>query len=196
MTALAATGIIPSEAEDRLKRFLAFFLSIVAGGVVLGAAERIFTNPKPDVHLKKLFPSAVAFSPLTGNPLHFTAYSADPQKSPSTDPLGFAFWTTDLVPNEHGYHGPIHILVGMNMSGVLTGVVVDYDSEPYGYFSVEPKEFATQFTNKSIRDPFRVGGDVDAVSRASLSINSAARAIRDSSRMMARALLTPDAVKR
>ena len=36
--------------------------------------------------------------------------------------------------NEHGYHGPIHILVGMNMSGVLTGVVVDYDSEPYGYF--------------------------------------------------------------
>ena len=57
-------------------------------------------------------------------------------------------------------------------------------------------EFAAQFTNKSIRDQFRVGGDVDAVSRASLSINSAARAIRDSSRMMARALLTPDAVKR
>jgi len=179
-----------------LKRLLAFSLSIVASGVVLGAADRIFTNPKPDVHLKKLFPNAVSFSPLTGSPLHFTAYSVDPQKTPSSDPLGFAFWTTDLVPNEHGYHGPIHILVGMNMSGVLTGVVVDYDSEPYGYFSVEPKEFAAQFTNKSIRDQFRVGGDVDAVSRASLSINSAARAIRDSSRMMARALLTPDAVKR
>jgi len=91
-------------------------------------------------------------------------------------------WTVDDLPPD--------------VSGVLTGVIVDYDSEPYGYFSVEPKEFAVQFTNKSIRDPFRVGGDVDAVSRASLSINSAARAIRDSSRMMARALLTPDAVKR
>jgi len=179
-----------------LKRLLAFCVSVVASGVVLGAADRIFTNPKPDAHLKRLFPSAVAFSSLTGTPLHFTAYSTDPAKNPSSDPLGFAFWTTDLVPNEHGYHGPIHILVGMNISGVLTGVIVDYDSEPYGYFSVEPKEFAVQFTNKSIRDPFRVGGDVDAVSRASLSINSAARAIRDSSRMMARALLTPDAVKR
>jgi hypothetical protein len=41
-----------------------------------------------------------------------------------------------------------------------------------------------------------VGGDVDAVSRASLTINSASRAIRDSSRMVARALLTPDAVKK
>ena len=101
-----------------------------------------------------------------------------------------------MVPEEHGYHGAIHILVGMDLHGILTGVVVDYHSEPYGYFSVEPKEFAAQFTSKSIRDPFRVGGDVDAVSRASLSIASATRAIRDSSRMVARALLTPDAVKR
>ena len=177
-----------------MKRFLAFSLSILASGVVLGAAERIFTNPKPDAHLKRLFPSAVAFSSLTGNPLHFTAYSADPQKTPSTDPLGFAFWTTDLVPNEHGYHGPIHILVGMNMSGVLTGVVVDYDSEPYGYFSVEPPKFAMQFKGKKISDAFRVGGDVDAVSRASISIGSATRAIRDSARMVAKQLL-PEATR-
>jgi NosR/NirI family transcriptional regulator, nitrous oxide reductase regulator len=179
-----------------LKKLLAFWVSIAVSGVVVAATERIFTNPKPDGHLKRLFPNAVAFSPLTGSPLHFTAFSADPQKTPGAAPLGFAFWTTDLVPDEHGYHGPIHILVGMNTSGVLTGVVVDYDSEPYGYFSVEPSQFAAQFTNKSIRDPFRVGADVDAVSRASLSVNSAARAIRDSSRMIARALLTPDAVKK
>jgi hypothetical protein len=84
----------------------------------------------------------------------------------------------------------------MDLTGILTGVVVDYDSEPYGYFSVEPPEFAAQFKGKSIRDQFRVGGDVDAVSRATLSVNSAARAIRDSSRMMARAYLDPNAVKR
>jgi transcriptional regulator of nitric oxide reductase len=179
-----------------LRKLIAFTLAIAASGAVVLAADRIFTNPKPDAHLKALFPNAAAFSPLSGTPLHFTAYAADPQKNPGATPLGFAFWTTDMVPNEHGYHGPIHILVGMNMSGVLTGVIVDYHSEPYGYFSVEPKEFAAQFMNKSIRDPFRVGGDVDAVSRATLSINSAARAIRDGSRMVARALLTPDAVKR
>jgi transcriptional regulator of nitric oxide reductase len=179
-----------------LKKLAAIFILLGATSFVVFAAERIFTNPKPDAHLKKLFPNAVAFSKLEGNPLHFTAYSADPQTNPSAPPLGFAFWTTDLVPDEHGYHGPLHILVGMDLTGILTGVVVDYTSEPYGYFSVEPPEFAAKFKGKSIRDPFRVGADVDAVSRASLSVNSAARAIRDSSRAVARALLNPEAVKR
>ena len=97
---------------------------------------------------------------------------------------------------EHGYHGAIHILVGLNPNATINGVVVDYDSEPYGYFSVDPQEFADQFKGKSIFDKFVVGADVDAVSRASLSINSATRAIRDSTRMVARALLDPSAVKR
>lgn len=172
------------------------FVAACASSAVLLAADRIFTNPKPDAALKQLFPQAVAFSPLTGTPLHYTAYAADPGKNPNQTPLGYAFWTTDMVPNEHGYHGAIHLLVGLTLQGVITGVVVDYHSEPYGYFSVEPKEFAAQFVNKSIRDPFRVGADVDAVSRATLTINSATRAIRDGSRMMARAFLNPDAVKK
>ena len=165
------------------------------GGAGVLAADRIYTNPNPQAELKQLFPAAAAFSPLTGEPLHFTAYTADPKTNPAAPPLGIAFWTTDLVPQEHGYHGPIHILVGMNMTGVLTGVVVAYDSEPYGYFSVEPPKFAAQFKGKTFRDPFRVGGDVDAVSRASITLNSAARAIRDSSRMVANRLLPPEAVK-
>jgi NosR/NirI family transcriptional regulator, nitrous oxide reductase regulator len=164
---------------------------IAAAGIAASAAARIFTNPKPDVELRKLFPNAAGFSPLAGEPLHFTVYGADPKTNPSAPPVGYAFWTTDMVPNEHGYHGPLHILVGMDLTGILTGIIVDYHSEPYGYFSVEPPEFAAQFKGKSIRDPFRVGGDVDAVTRASLSINSAARAIRDSSRMMAKAFLNP-----
>ena len=116
------------------------------------------------------------------------------ETNPAAKPIGFAFWTTDLVPQEHGYHGPIHILVGMDLTATLTGVIVTYNSEPYGYFSVEPPKFAAQFKGKTIRDPFVVGRDVDAVSRASISIGSAARAIRDSSRMIAKQLL-PDAVK-
>jgi len=175
---------------ERLRvRALVVALSMCCG-ITLIAGARIYTNPNPQAELKQLFPAAAAFSPLAGEPLHFKAYAADPKSNPSAPPLGIAFWTTDLVPDEHGYHGPIHILVGMNMTGVLTGVVVAYDSEPYGYFSVEPPKFAAQFKGKKISDPFRVGGDVDAVSRASITINSAARAIRDSSRMVARALLT------
>jgi transcriptional regulator of nitric oxide reductase len=178
-----------------LPRLIMVVVLALGVGIVADAASRIFTNPKPEAHLKRLFPGAAAFSPLSGEPLHFTAYDADPQKNPAAPVVGYAFWTTDLVPREAGYHGPIHLLVGLDLKGIITGVIVDYHSEPYGYFSVEPPEFAAQFTHKSIRDPFKVGGDIDAVSRASLTINSATRAVRDGARMMARQFLSPDAVK-
>jgi transcriptional regulator of nitric oxide reductase len=177
-----------------VKTLVKTIVVLCAGGAIAAAADRVFTNPHPDAHLKRLFPAAAAFSPLAGEPLHYIAYAADPKANPSAAPIGYAFWTTDLVPAEHGYHGPIHILVGLNPNATLSGVVVDYDSEPYGYFSVEPPKFAEQFKGKSVRDAFRVGGDVDAVSRASISIASAARAIRDSARMAAKTF-TPDAVK-
>lgn len=177
-----------------MKKLAVLIVMLCGCGAIAAAGERVFTNPHPEAHLKQLFPSAAAFSPLTGDPLHFTVYAADPKSTASPPPMGYAFWTTDLVPQEHGYHGPIHILVGLNLTGGLTGVVVDYDSEPYGYFSVEPSKFADQFRGKNIRDAFRVGGDVDAVSRASISIASATRAIRDSVRLAAKSF-TPDAVK-
>jgi len=179
---------------SQFQKVAAIVLSLFCVVAGAAAADRIYTTPNPAAELKRLFPNAAAFSALTGEPLHFTAYGADPKSTPSAPTVGVAFWTTDLVPQEHGYHGPIHILVGMDMTGVLTGVVVTYNSEPYGYFSVEPPKFAMQFKGKKIGDPFRVGGDVDAVSRASISIGSAARAIRDSARMVAKQLL-PEAAK-
>ena len=178
-----------------MKKLAAAALAFGCGVVVAAAADRIYTTPNPSGELKRLFPGAAAFSALSGDPLHFTAFAADPKTNPAEKPIGIAFWTTDLVPQEHGYHGPIHILVGMDMTGVLSGVVVTYNSEPYGYFSVEPPKFAVQFKGKRVSDPFRVGADVDAVSRASITIASAARAIRDSSRMVARQLLPPEVSK-
>ena len=179
---------------SQLQKVAAIACSLCCVAVLAAGADRIFTAPNPAAELKRLFPGAAAFSTLTGEPLHFTAYAADPKAGNAAPPLGVAFWTTDLVPQEHGYHGPIHMLVGMDMTGTLTGVVVTYDSEPYGYFSVEPPKFALQFKGKKIGDPFRVGGDVDAVSRASISIGSATRAIRDSARLAAKQLL-PEAGK-
>ena len=171
---------------------LAAFVA-AAGRVAEAQQRRIYTNPDPAPELKRLFPAAASFSSLGGSPLHFEAFA---EADPAPRPLGYAFWTTDMVPQEHGYHGPLHILVGLDLTGTITGIIVDYHSEPYGYFSVELPEFPAQFRNKSIFDPFRVGGDVDAVSRASLTINSATRAIRDGSRMMAKAFLDPAAVRR
>jgi transcriptional regulator of nitric oxide reductase len=173
---------------------------LVAGGwlAVADAQQRVagFIDPLPTARLARLFPGAVAFTPRgTADPLYFTAYANNP-KAPGARPIGYAFWTMDLIPEQLGYHGHIHMLVGMDTSGRLTGVIVDRHTEPYGDFSIEPPEFAAQFKGKSIRDRFEVGVDIDAVSRATITIRAAAREVRDSARMVARAVLNPADVPR
>jgi transcriptional regulator of nitric oxide reductase len=180
-----------------LTRFGALFLLLVSAGMVTLSAQtkRIFTNPRPEPHFKTLFPNAGGFSSFGGTPLHWKVYAADPKVNSTAPPIGYIFWTTDLVPHERAYHGPIHLLVGMDTRGILQGVVVDYNSEPYGYFSIDPPEFVARLKGKSVRDPFVVGRDIQAVSRASITMNGAARALRDSSRAVAKAFLSPDQVK-
>lgn len=161
--------------------------TLLLGTSVIGAGQSGLDG-RTEVQLERLFPNATEFSSKQSSPPHFKAYAVDASKRQTL--LGVAFWTTDIEPLERGYDGPIKILVGMNMQGILTGVVVAEHHEPYGYFSVDRKQFAAQFVGKDIRDPFQVGSDVDAVSRASISIASATRAIRNSARRVARQLLT------
>jgi len=187
----------------RRTRVLLFVLLMVSAAAATPRAQygrrrrepRSYINPNSSQALKQWFPAAASFSNMEGRPPHITAYGAPAPTGAAPQVLGFAFWTTDLVPNEVGYHGAIKMLVGLTPSGRLTGIVVDSDTEPFGYFSVETPEFARQFSGKSILDRFRVGDDVDAVSRASISVGSATRAIRDSVHLMARALLNPADVK-
>ena len=141
--------------------------------------------------LKQLFPDATAFSAKEGQPPHFKAFAG-----PSKTLIGYAFWTTELDPLERGYAGPIAMLVGIDLKGVLKGLVLSEHHEPYGNFSIDRPEFAASFKNKDVRDPFRLGNDVDAVSRATITMSSAVRAIRNSSRRLAKALLTPPDAKK
>ncbi len=162
------------------------------GGAAVAVSGQSSSDARIQSQLKQLFPSATAFSPKESQPPHFKAYLTD-SISRRQKLEGFAFWTTDLEPLERGYDGPIKILVGMDTKGILTGIIVTEHHEPYGNFSIELPQFAMQFKGKNIRDPFRVGADIDAVSRASISIASATRAIRNSARRMARQFPLPEA---
>jgi len=164
-------------------------LLLIAVVLLPFAAGQTALDRTLEAQLKKVFPNATAFSPKRAKPLpHFIAYTGNAN---SQTVAGYVFWTTELEPLERGYDGPIKMLVGMDTNARLTGVLVTEHHEPYGYFSVELPEFALQFRGKDIRDPFKVGADVAAVSRASISINSSSRAIRNGARRVARALLTP-----
>lgn len=168
-------------------------LATLAVGFVLlavGASGQSSNDAELTAQLKKLFPSAATFSAKTGTPAHYKAFGPA-AAGKEGELLGLAYWTTELEPLERGFDGPIKMLVGMNPAGEITGVIVADHREPYGYFSVDLPDWPKQFEGKSIRDAFKVGADVDAISRATISVASASRAIRNSSRKIARAYLAP-----
>ena len=113
------------------------------------------------------------------------AYETDPETGANTL-LGFVFLTTDIVPDERAYGGPIEILAGMTVYGVITGIHLVRHREPWGPFSIERPDFAPQFVGKSILDPFEVGNDIDAITRVTITLDGATRAIRKSARQIAR----------
>ena len=190
-TAVVAAILATFACRNR-KRTLAALTLFLAGCSLVAVTAQSAADARVQLQLKQLFPSAAAFSPKDGQPPHFSAYLIDAASRLRTLG-GVAFWTTDLQPLERGYDGPIKILVGLDTKGIITGIIVTEHREPYGNFSIDLPQFAAQFKGKSIRDPFKVGADIDAVSRASISIGSATRAIRNSARRMARELPLPEA---
>ena len=173
---------------------IVLFTGLIGVCGVIVAGEQT-ADTRLQARLEQLFPEAIRFSEKTGNPPHYKVFGREPQGGAEPTLAGFAFYTTDLEPLERAYDGPIQILVGMNLVGVLTRIVVVDHNEPYGYFSVDEPEFAAQFVRKGIRDRFRVGEDIDAVSQATISVRSATRAIRNSARRIARRFLNPEDVK-
>jgi NosR/NirI family transcriptional regulator, nitrous oxide reductase regulator len=151
------------------------------------ADGQVVSEPGLLAQLEQLFPDAARFSGKSGTPPHYEAFGA----GADAKLLGYAYWTTELEPLERGFDGPIKMLVGMDTTGILKGVIVTEHREPYGYFSVDLPEFTEQFKSKNIRDKFQVGADVDAIARATITVTSSSRAIRNSSRRIARAFLTP-----
>ena len=172
-------------------KVLAIALLVASAGmiVVQGQAR---PDPRLEAQLKQVFPGAASFSAKETDPLaHFKVFTSGARGAQTL--AGFAFWTTDLQPLERGYDGPIRMLVGMDLKGVLTGLLVVQHNEPYGDFSIDPASFANQFKSKNILDQFKVGSDIDAVSRATITVTSATRAVRNSSRRVARTFLVGDA---
>ena len=175
---------------------LSLRLATLAIGIVLlavGASGQSHERCRAPRSAQEVVSDAATFSAKTGSPAHYKAFgpaAAGQQEGPL---LGLAYWTTELEPLERGFDGPIKMLVGLNTAGEITGVIVTDHREPYGYFSVDLPDWPKQFEGKSIRDAFKVGADVDAISRATITVTSASRAIRNASRKIARAHLAPPA---
>ena len=137
--------------------------------------------------LKELFPSAISFSSKTGDPLHYKAYKDGPRSQ------GYCFLTTDIVPHERGYAGPIAALACMDATGRLSGVKILHHRETPAYaHKIEEPQFLNQFKGKSVKDQFIIGKDLDGIARASVSSEVVARSVKKSARAVARAYMGID----
>jgi len=140
--------------------------------------------------LKEVFPAADIFSIKGGRLPHHKAYKSDPETGINTL-VGVIFLTAEVEPDEFAYGGPIYIMVGLTTGGIITKVRIVEHYEPYGYFSIDPPEFADQFEGKSILDRFEEGRDIDSVTTATITVDGAARVIKKSARKIARRYLAP-----
>lgn len=142
--------------------------------------------------LKEVMPAAASFSEKAGDPPVYRAFAAA-EGDAEPELIGYLFETPDYPPEEIGYSAPIEVLVGMDLDGTLSGIKVLYYRESYksirGDF-INTERFPNQFEGMSVSDGFRVGRDVDGVSRATITSWATSRGIRNAARRVAQNYLT------
>tara|TARA_Y100000815_G_scaffold44909_1_gene37017 strand:- start:110 stop:2011 length:1902 start_codon:yes stop_codon:yes gene_type:complete len=142
--------------------------------------------------LHEVFREADSFSAKEGSPPVYKAYSDNPENI-EPEVIGYLFETPDWPPEEIGYSGPIDVLVGMDLKGTIADIKVLYYRESYksirGDF-INSEYFPDQFKVKNIVDGFRVGRDIDGISRATISSWAVARGVRNAARRVAQTYLS------
>lgn len=137
--------------------------------------------------LRRVMPEASRFSERDSRFRVFEAYARGPS-SARESLVGYVFLTSDLPPEQMGFSGPIEVLVGMDLRGVLTGIVVTDYRESHratrGDF-LAAEGFQEQFRGKSMFDPFQVRRDVDGISGATITVDAMARGVRNAARDVA-----------
>ncbi len=166
---------------------------LLAALVALTSADVFAKTPYSldiqDAWLKEVMPSAERFSEKeAGEAPVYRAYGKNPDTG-EAEQIGFVFMNRDYPPMRVGYAATIDVLVGMDMTGTVTGMkVLDYN-ESYMYSRgdfVDNSVFLSQFRNKPITDGFRVYRDVDGLSAATATSTAIARSVGETARKVAR----------
>lgn len=172
--------------------FRQFILVVALGFLPMALYAQAGLTADDIALLEEVMPDADSFSEKSGEPPVYRAFA---QADEGTEPelIGFLFETPDYPPEEIGYSAPIEVLVGMDLEGTLTGIKVLYYRESYksirGDF-INTERFPNQFEGMTVSDGFRVGRDVDGISRATITSWAASRGIRNSARRVAQTYLT------
>lgn len=157
-------------------------LTLLGSGVV---SSQVGDMPALE-DLQFVMPAADSFSEKTGTPPVIRAYRT--AANGEAELIGYLFQTPDLPPEEIGYSAPLEVLAGIDLQGTLTGIKVLSYRESYksirGDF-INTERFPEQFEDKNVIEEFRVGRDIDGISRATISSWAVARGVRNAARTVA-----------
>lgn len=163
--------------------------------LLFSSLTNVFGQPPIEVTeevMRAVFPKAQSYSLKEGNPPVYRALQENPD-SAELETVGYLFETPDMPPEEIGYSGPVDVLVGMDLKGNITGTKILYYIESYksirGDF-INSEYFPNQFDDKNIIEGFRIGRDLDGISRATITSWAVSRGIRNAARRVAEAYLS------
>lgn len=166
------------------KRIIFILVCIIFTAIFLNL---VFAQTKlQDTKLKEVLPEATLFV-YKEKPLpYYEGRKGKQKQEQEAELVGFVFSTQQFTPEERGYSGPIDILVGMSISGKLTGMKILKHRETPSYTAkIYSKKFQNQFVGKSVYEPMQVGVDIDAITQATITSEAICRAIRKSMRLVA-----------
>jgi NosR/NirI family nitrous oxide reductase transcriptional regulator len=199
---LAPLFLLPLVRGKAFREWLDRAAAVVAGLLALVYFSKALMVLLPQAHLppvvtqadvERLFPeaSAVEFA-ADASPRHYRVYSG---AEASRTLKGYAVSSTECAPDIRGYAGPIPLLLALDPEGTVLSVTVLANDETPSYVSrLFAADSLARFAGKTYRDPFRIGGDIDAVSGATVSQEALARTVQATLRVFATKILRREPV--
>lgn len=85
-----------------------------------------------------------------------------------------------------GYGGPMMVVAGVNAEGAILGVEIVEERESPGFFRlVRNSDLFTDYNDRQVTDPLRLGEDLDSITGATMSAEGVATAVRAAVRAVA-----------
>ncbi len=160
-----------------MKNLKIILLITVIASAIAGYSMQVFLPEKKAderIYLKEIAPG-IEFPEKKTNPPHYQSGEGIT-----------AFNTYGIVPSIRGYAGPIKILLALSPDGKIAGIKILEHKETKNYVHyMERPEYLQKFLGKSVNDPFEPDKDIDAISRATVSVETMAKTIKESSRIVA-----------
>ena len=135
--------------------------------------------------LKELAPDLI-FLKKSGSPLHYLA-----------DDGSVAFNSFDIVADIRGYAGHIKTLILLDADGVIRDVSILSHRETKNYVhSMLERSYLDSFRGMTVNSSLEPGKDIDAITRATVSVDALTDTVRQASRTVATDVLGLEVVSR